>query len=103
MSDIKLCFTSRFRNGLILEADFSQLEVVGLAVLSGDPVLKDDILSGRDMHRQRAADGNPDRAILSQAQITVIGTLAVPYIEKVQRLSERSRAKRSEAQDTLMG
>lgn len=56
MSDIKMCFSSRFRNGLILEADFSQLEVVGLAVLSGDPVLKDDILSGRDMHRQRAAD-----------------------------------------------
>src|SRR5690606_12526374 len=56
MSGLKLCFTSRFRNGQILEADFSQLEVVGLAILSGDPVLKDDILSGRDMRRQRAAD-----------------------------------------------
>lgn len=39
-----------------MEVDFSQLEVVALAILSGDPVLKHDILSGRDMHRARAAE-----------------------------------------------
>lgn len=53
---IKSCFKSRFPNGYIMEVDFSQLEVVGLAILSGDDVLKDDILSGRDMHRWRAAE-----------------------------------------------
>lgn len=50
MSDIKHAFPSRFRNGVLLEADFSQLEVVGLAALSNDPVLIEDLLSGRDMH-----------------------------------------------------
>lgn len=56
MSEIKSCFISRFPEGVLLEADFSQLEIVGLAVLSGDDVLKDDIMSGRDMHRTRAAE-----------------------------------------------
>ena len=45
MSRIKSCFRSRFLGGVLLEVDFSQLEVVGVALLSNDPVLKDDILS----------------------------------------------------------
>jgi Autographiviridae DNA polymerase len=55
MSEIKECFISRFPNGVLLESDFSQLEVVGLAALSYDPVLIDDLLAGRDMHRYFAA------------------------------------------------
>jgi hypothetical protein len=55
MSRIKQCFTSRWADGGLLEVDFSQLEVVGVALLSDDEVLKDDIRSGRDMHRVRAA------------------------------------------------
>lgn len=51
MSDIKDCFPSRWSDGVILESDFSQLEVVGLAALSLDPVLIEDLLAGRDMHR----------------------------------------------------
>lgn len=51
MSDIKLCFISRWPDGVLLESDFSQLEVVGLAALSLDPVLIEDLLAGRDMHR----------------------------------------------------
>lgn len=53
---IKSCFTSRWEDGYLMEVDFSQLEVVALAILSGDPVLKDDLLSGRDMHRWRASE-----------------------------------------------
>jgi len=57
MSNIKRCFVSRFgEDGILLEADFSQLEVVGLAILSGDPILIDDIRSGKDMHRLRASE-----------------------------------------------
>lgn len=56
MSQIKEAFPSRFEGGVILEADFSQLEVIGVAILSQDPVLIADILSGMDMHRVRAAD-----------------------------------------------
>lgn len=55
MSRIKEAFVSRFDGGVLLNLDFSQLEVIGLAILSQDPVLIDDILSGRDMHRYFAA------------------------------------------------
>lgn len=53
---IKACFSSRFSCGYLVEVDFSQLEVVALAILSKDGALIDDILSGRDMHRKRAAE-----------------------------------------------
>jgi DNA polymerase-1 len=57
MSDIKTCFKSRWGDGgLLVEVDFSQLEIVALAILSNDPVLKDDIITGRDMHTVRAAE-----------------------------------------------
>lgn len=50
MSKIKQCFTSRFDEGFIVEADFSQLEVIGQAVVTGDETLKSDIRNGLDMH-----------------------------------------------------
>lgn len=56
MSEIKECFISRFEGGVLLESDFSQLEVVGLAALSNDPVLIEDLLSGRDMHTHFTAE-----------------------------------------------
>lgn len=56
MSNIKQYFVSRWgENGYILEADYSQLEIVCLAVATGDPVLKADILSGKDLHRHFAS------------------------------------------------
>ena len=56
MSEIKQAFTSRFDEGVLLEMDFSQLEVIGLAMQSMDPVLIEDIRSGMDMHRLRASE-----------------------------------------------
>ena len=56
MSVIKQCFKSRYGMGQLLEVDFSQLEIVGVAILSGDKALKSDIISGRDMHTVRAAE-----------------------------------------------
>lgn len=53
---IKSCFTSRWVTGYLMEADFSQLEVVALAILSKDPRLIQDLLDGTDMHRVRAAE-----------------------------------------------
>jgi len=49
MSNIKQFFESRWDDGYIMEADYSQLEVVILAILSGDPLLIDDVMS-KDMH-----------------------------------------------------
>lgn len=68
MSDIKKHFVSRFEDGWIVEADFDQLEVRVLAYLSQDPVLIEDILSGRDMHRWRASElfNLPEKAITTE-------------------------------------
>jgi len=49
-SKIKKCFTSRFDGGKIVEMDFSQLEVVGLAFLSNDKALIEDLREGKDLH-----------------------------------------------------
>ncbi len=49
--EFKRCFVSRFgATGRLVEVDFDQLEMVGLAVISGCPVLTDDLKHGRDMH-----------------------------------------------------
>lgn len=56
MSLIKKCFVSRWgEDGVIMEADFSQLEVVGVAVLSGDPALCNDLAEGKDLHCMSAS------------------------------------------------
>lgn len=44
-------YTSRFGDqGVLLEVDFKQIEVIALAIVSGDAQLKDDIKMGRDIH-----------------------------------------------------
>ena len=59
--NIKKCFVSRWGNdGYIVEADFSQLEVIGAAEISGDPMMRKDILDGIDSHSQSAAWLNPE-------------------------------------------
>ena len=50
MSNLKQAFISRFDDGYIIEADFSQLEVIGLAFVSQDPVLYQDLRDNIDMH-----------------------------------------------------
>lgn len=55
MANIKECFMSRFDDGYIMEADFSQLEVIGVAYLSQDKNMYEDILNGVDSHSQSAS------------------------------------------------
>lgn len=53
-SDVKKMFTSRFGDeGVIIEADYSALEVVTLAAFSKDPALIKALLDGIDMHCMR--------------------------------------------------
>jgi DNA polymerase I-like protein with 3'-5' exonuclease and polymerase domains len=57
MSDIRRFFQSRWgKDGFIIEADFSQLEVVYLAHITKDPALIADIIAGVDTHTVRAAE-----------------------------------------------
>lgn len=56
MSKIKNCFTSRFLDGQLFEADYSQLEIVVLAYLADDLILKKDLWEGADLHTKSAAE-----------------------------------------------
>lgn len=49
---IKKAFVSRFDKGALVEIDYSQLEMIALAFLSGDEQLKKDLLDGVDMHSE---------------------------------------------------
>ena len=49
------CINSRYPGGRLAEIDFSQIEVVVAAYLSKDAVLKQEIESKVDMHRENAA------------------------------------------------
>lgn len=55
MSKVRDCFRSRFDDGYLVEADYSQLEVIHLAHITQDPQLIDDILSGVDRHLESAS------------------------------------------------
>lgn len=52
---IRKCVVSRFKNGVITECDFSGLEFVVAGELSRDPQIIQDILDGKDIHRQTAS------------------------------------------------
>jgi len=56
MTRIRECFKSRRENGLLVEADYSQLEINVLALLSEDAMLIKDLKSGRDLHTMRASE-----------------------------------------------
>lgn len=55
-SKVKEMFSSRFgEDGCIVEVDYSALEVVALASISGDKNLLENLLAGTDMHCYRLA------------------------------------------------
>lgn len=109
MSDIKSCFISRFPEGLIVEADFSQLEVIGLAALSQDPVLIEDLLAGRDMHRFFAAQlfNKPeDQVTKGERTLTKKFTFQLQYGGGASGLAKKNGVDKSVAQrfiDTYYG
>ena len=51
---IRKCVISRFKDGRIMECDFSGLEFVVAGELSRDPQIIEDILNGKDVHAQTA-------------------------------------------------
>lgn len=104
MSQIKACFTSRWEDGVILECDFSQLEVVGLALLSGDQTLIDDILAGRDMHRYFAARlFNKEEKDVTSAErsLTKRLTFALQYGSGANGLAKKNGISKEKAQEFI--
>ena len=56
MANIRECFKSRSDNGLLIEADYSQLEIIALAYITQDAQLYKDLRSGTDLHAIRASE-----------------------------------------------
>lgn len=54
-SEVKKMFTSRYKDGLMIEIDYSQLEIVIQGLLSGDKQLIKDLLNKVDFHCKRVA------------------------------------------------
>lgn len=52
---VRGCVVTRFEGGVIMEADFSGLEFRVAGELSRDPQIIEDILSGKDVHKQTAS------------------------------------------------
>ena len=52
---VRRCVVSRFDGGEILEMDYSGLEFRVAGLLSGDAQIKEDVLNGKDIHRQTAS------------------------------------------------
>lgn len=52
---VRKCVVSRFEGGLIAEADFSGLEFRVAGELSKDQQIIDDIINGKDIHKQTAS------------------------------------------------
>lgn len=72
-SKVKQMFTSRFgKEGRIIEVDYTALEVVSLAALSGDKALLQKLLDGTDMHLYRLAGKNNNWKGLSYAELVEI-------------------------------
>ncbi|ESL09933.1 mitochondrial DNA polymerase I protein D [Trypanosoma rangeli SC58] len=60
-SPLREMFVSRYgENGMCIEADYSQLEVVALAVLANDYQMLEDLRSNVDFHCKRVAMMRPD-------------------------------------------
>lgn len=53
---IKKVYVPRDAEGYFIEFDYAQLEIYGLAILSGDAMLIDDLRSGRDIHSELYKD-----------------------------------------------
>jgi uracil-DNA glycosylase family 4 len=56
-SDVRRCFVSewRKRGGVLLTADYSQIELRVMASCAGDPAMIGAFMDGRDIHRETAA------------------------------------------------
>lgn len=92
-SPIKERFISRYSNGLILQCDFSQLEVRILAVVSGDPGLKGVFQRGEDPHRYVAsmAYRKPESEITDQERKSSKAvTFGVMYGRGAKAISEEA-------------
>jgi DNA polymerase-1 len=103
-SRVKEYFTSRFNDGLILEFDYKQLEVVVFAFLTQDNQLIDDINNGVDIHKVLASRlyKTPEGLITSeQRQQTKFSTFHVIYGGGYKSLAIRENMPEEQAKEFI--
>ena len=104
MSRIRQCFSSRYTDGLLIEADYSQLEIVVLAYLSNDDNLIEDLQSGRDLHRMRAAQLytiEESKVTPKQRRIAKTLSFQLQYGAGAKTMSEINKIPKSLAQEFI--
>ncbi len=92
---VKGHFTSRFKDGKLIQADLSQIEVIIAAQLSGDPTLIQLIREGRDVHKFMVSNiyGEPENSISKddpRRKAAKPGTFGILYGNGATRLSENT-------------
>ena len=81
-SNITQAIVSRFPGGKLLAFDYNQLEVIGLALLSNDDILRHEIRDGIDIHRRNASwlyNKSEDQITDEERQITKGTTFKLLY------------------------
>ncbi len=101
---IREAFVPTDADGVLISADYSQVELRILAHMSGDPALKDAFNRGVDIHRDTAArvfgvdPANVDSVLRSRAKAINFGIL---YGMGAQRLARETSLSRKEAADFI--
>lgn len=93
-SKVKTVFRSRFEDGVIIQSDFTSLEIYIQAVLTRDKQLIADLIAGLDMHVKRVAQtaGIPYEEALRLCK-SVVMTPAGEVAEFPEWVNKRTKAK----------
>jgi DNA polymerase-1 len=104
--EFKDVFVSRYPNGVIIEADFKQLEVVAAAFLSKDQILQREMIQGVDIHLANGewVYGKPSSEISSEERTLVkVQTFQLLYGASAYALAMAVGCTEDEAQGFIDG
>ncbi len=99
--DIKLMFTSGFKNGVIIQGDYSQAELRILAHYSKDKALIQAFRSGRDIHQEVAAKvfrKDYDKVTPQERKFTKQVNFGIVYLISVKGLAEKLNCSETRSQ-----
>lgn len=100
--DVKRAFISRWgKDGCILELDYSQLEMVWLAGLSGDCTLISDINDGRDMHTELFKDEYGREPTKDERKLFKRRSFALVYGAGATGIAEQAKITLTEAKEFI--
>lgn len=89
--NIKAGFRSRFHgDGVLVEFDYKQIEIIGLAYKTGDPQLIDDIIHGRDIHFETGKEVFGMKMSKEERRIVKTINFGIIYGGGVRTLSKQS-------------